>query len=312
MSISKRFNVSDQVAELNFEFVYSVGYLEWLHSGINRLREGFQSSLSSGNANMGFLCAGQSMLLSSISGEKKLDLLLKEIDYYLNLLQTYNSEMARRFLLISRKTVSMLIDKGESIEEDSSPRAGSGTPLKVLEMIHFNQAIQNYWLGYSERCCHFAEKCLDSFANPGRLYRVFISFYHGLNTLDILKKKKNDSRRRKVVKEMIAILKFTVSQIDYNFRNKLELLEAELYGLDAKHSQAVALYDAAIASSREYNFIHEEGLACEKAGLYYKKMKDFRKANSYFEQARVCYEKWGSQVKVQSIQREIDVISAAV
>ena len=40
--------------------------------------------------------------------------ILKEIDYYLRLLETYKSEMARNFLLTWRETVSMLIDNGQA------------------------------------------------------------------------------------------------------------------------------------------------------------------------------------------------------
>ena len=121
MSISKKFNFSpDQMAGLACEYVYSVGYLEWFHLGVRRLRSVFESALSSGNAGKAFYSAALLIILSIISGEKKLTLLLKEIDYYLHLLETYNSEGARKYLVIFRKTVSILIDKGEatSIEEN--------------------------------------------------------------------------------------------------------------------------------------------------------------------------------------------------
>ncbi len=92
---------------------------------------------------------------------------------------------------------------------------------------------------------------------------------------------------------------------DWNFTNKLCLLEAEKKSLSFNHRDAIASYDAAIAAAKKSGFIHEEGLACEKAGFYHKMKGSVRKAMGYFEQARECYEKWGSGVKVNFIQGEL-------
>jgi hypothetical protein len=309
MSLSERFNLSDEMAELRLNFSHAVGHLEWFHSGIQRLRVGFESALSSGNANMGFLCAVQSTVFSIISGEKELSALLKEIDYYLHLLQTYKSEMTRRFLLNSRETVSMLIDKGEATSIEAKECPGDLDPgNKFLDTFYFHQAFRNYWLGFSERCHHFAQKCFATFS-PGRFYGMQIRFYYGLNLLDSLKKKMIASKRKEV-HNAIAFMKVAVSHADSNCRNKLHLLEAELHGLDARHSLAVSSYDAAIASAKNSKFIHEQGLACEKAGFYYKKIGDVGNASGYFQQARKCYEEWGSSVKVEVVQRELDGLSS--
>lgn len=305
MSLSKKFNISDQLAEHQLFFNHTVGHLECFHKGIHRLRGAFESALSSGNANMGFLCALQSLGFSIISGERELTVLLKDIDYYLHLLRTYKSETTRRLLLDTRETVSLLIDKGEATSIEAKECSGAGDDTINLEVYYFYRAFQSFWLGFKERFHHFAQKCLIKFPPPGRLYGTQVRFYHGLNLLEMLKKKSN-APRRKEVDEVIALMKRAVSQADSNFRNKLELLEAEKHGLDARHSLAVKLYDAAIASAKKSKFIHEQGLSCEKAGFYYKKICDLRNALDYFQQAHACYEKWGSRVKVEAIQREID------
>ena len=93
---------------------------------------------------------------------------------------------------------------------------------------------------------------------------------------------------------------------DWNFTNKLRLLEAEQKSLSIRHRDAIALYDASIASAKKSGFIHEQGLACEKAGFYHKRNGYLSKAISYFEQAQECYEKWGSSMKVNFIQGELN------
>ena len=95
--------------------------------------------------------------------------------------------------------------------------------------------------------------------------------------------------------------------------NKLRLLEAEQKSLAlAEHNwrKAIDLYEASIEAAKRSGFIHEQGLACEKAAFYYKsKLGNIEKAIEYFKQARECYERWGSRMKVDFIQKELDSLN---
>ncbi|KAL3775323.1 hypothetical protein ACHAW5_005802 [Stephanodiscus triporus] len=50
-------------------------------------------------------------------------------------------------------------------------------------------------------------------------------------------------------------------------------------------------------------------LACERAGHHHKKIDNFRSAWSFFDQAKRCYTEWGSQLKVDSVTRQLDSLS---
>jgi hypothetical protein len=128
-----------------------------------------------------------------------------------------------------------------------------------------------------------------------------------MNSLGIILKK-NSRRRKEGVRLAYAAIKPAASNSDWNFANKLHLLVAEKHSLRGTHRQTLVSYDASIASAKRSGFIHEEGLACEKAGFYCKRMKNNEKALEYFNQARECYEKWGSNVKVDFIEKELDEI----
>ena len=95
---------------------------------------------------------------------------------------------------------------------------------------------------------------------------------------------------------------------DWNYTNKLCLLEAEQQSFCNDHCSAARMYDASIEAAKRSGFIHEQGLACEKAGFYYKRADAIYNALHYFKQARECYEEWGSSTKVNLIQKEIDVL----
>ena len=82
---------------------------------------------------------------------------------------------------------------------------------------------------------------------------------------------------------------------------QVHLLEAEMFSHEGKDEEAKASYAAAISSARRSRFIHEQGLACELAGFYYKKIGDNTSALDFFNQAQQCYENWGSQMKVDDV-----------
>ena len=133
------------------------------------------------------------------------------------------------------------------------------------------------------------------------LYPQFL----GLNSLDLIKKN-NSTKAKAAVRTAIAAMKDAAASSDWNFTNKLRLLEAEQQSLRQTHRKAVPLYEAAIESAKKSGFIHEQGLACEKAAFYFMRLKNKEKALEYFQQARECYFQWGSFVKVDFIQKELD------
>ena len=133
------------------------------------------------------------------------------------------------------------------------------------------------------------------------------SIISGVNALDILKQKKAATKRDKV-RDIIKEMKVAAYHSEANHRHMLLLLEAEWNSIqkDCDVATVAPLYDAAIATARNSKYIHAQGLACEKAGFYHKGKNDAQSAVKYFKQARDCYEKWGSNMKVASVQRELD------
>ena len=125
----------------------------------------------------------------------------------------------------------------------------------------------------------------------------------------MVKKKFKVVKAKEAALKAIAAVRNAASSSEWNFAGKLQLMEAEhravLQG-GFSYDQILACYDSAIAHAKQSRFIHEEGLACEKAGLYCKKIQNYERAMNYFNQARVCYSEWGSRVKVAFIQNELN------
>lgn len=73
-----------------------------------------------------------------------------------------------------------------------------------------------------------------------------------------------------------------------------------------RHEPAQKNYAAAITAARSSRFIHEQGLAYELAGAYYKGMGESEKAISFYTLSKKCYADWGSQIKVDSIGQQLE------
>ena len=88
----------------------------------------------------------------------------------------------------------------------------------------------------------------------------------------------------------------------------MNLLEAEIFSREGRNEEAKASYAAVITSARCSRCIHEQGLVCELAGFHSKKIGDNESACNLFNQAKQCYANWGSQMKVDSITRQLETL----
>ena len=136
-----------------------------------------------------------------------------------------------------------------------------------------------------------------------------IYFYGSLNSFRGIKNNNGSGSQFVKVKplyqEAIKALRDVVEVSPDNYQNKVFLLEAELYSFNKKHEQAQAKYDLAISSAKDLTYVHEEGLACERAGVHYKKIGNVAEALAYFQRAKECYTRWGSDMKVESVQQQM-------
>jgi tetratricopeptide (TPR) repeat protein len=99
-----------------------------------------------------------------------------------------------------------------------------------------------------------------------------------------------------------------VQSSEWNFSNKLYLLEAEHYFWRGDHERAIAFYNASIKAAHEHRFIHEEGLAEEKTATYLLRIGKHDEAMGHFLNAKKCYEVWGANKLVQRVDKAIAIL----
>jgi len=86
-----------------------------------------------------------------------------------------------------------------------------------------------------------------------------------------------------------------------NFENRAALVGAEIARIENRDLDAMRLYEKAIHSSRTSSFVHNEGLAYERASAFYRARGFDQFADTYLRNARACYASWGADGKVRQL-----------
>jgi len=92
---------------------------------------------------------------------------------------------------------------------------------------------------------------------------------------------------------------------DWNFANKLYLLQAEHFFLNGDEVTALQKYNDSINAAQDHRFTHEEGLAHERVASFHHHYGRRDEALASFKAAKKCYEIWGAEAVVYRVDRTI-------
>ena len=87
----------------------------------------------------------------------------------------------------------------------------------------------------------------------------------------------------------------------WNFKHKLELMEAEEAYSNGNFERAQILYDKAVSSAKQHKFIHEAALANELAAKFHLAKGARSRSLKYFIEALEKYHEWNAYAKVKEL-----------
>ncbi len=99
-------------------------------------------------------------------------------------------------------------------------------------------------------------------------------------------------------------MKIWADNCEANFLHKYLLVAAEMARISDRWPEAIELYDRAIESAKEHEFVQNEALANELAGKFWlsRGKEDFAKL--YMRKARQGYQIWGAKRKVEQLEEK--------
>jgi predicted ATPase len=88
-----------------------------------------------------------------------------------------------------------------------------------------------------------------------------------------------------------------------NFQHKVDLIEAERCRVLGKLTEAIELYDLAIAGAKTHKYLSEEAIGNELAAKFYLERGQETIAATYLQKAYYCYARWGAVAKIDDLEQ---------
>mmetsp|Transcript_50450 Transcript_50450/g.151948 ORF Transcript_50450/g.151948 Transcript_50450/m.151948 type:complete len:176 (-) Transcript_50450:2-529(-) len=163
-------------------------------------------------------------------------------------------------------------------------------------------------LSYHFANYHSAEKMAvksriaqNSLGNHGQVVQTF---YDGLAALSRSPRRSLREKRRRmaVARRSLKKMKKFAQLCPENCLHKVFFLKAELAAFLGREEAATRLYGRAIERAGSEGFIHEQALACERAGMHLLSRGEESLAAEQIKDARSLYDCWGAQAKVDQLE----------
>ena len=199
--------------------------------------------------------------------------------------------------------------------------AGSGAPLDetalearvlrggvpIVACFHWILQLQRHFLlGNAERALEFAAKAKPVLWSARfNLQSMDYCFYHSLAIAAVFPAS-SPERRAELREEFIAHLgsfQRWAESCPATFAHKHALISAEWARLEGRDIEAMPLYEQAIRLAAERGFLQDQALASELAARFYRLRGLEKVADTFLDEARDCYVRWGAWAKVAQLDK---------
>jgi len=194
-------------------------------------------------------------------------------------------------------------------EDSCFMRCRSNNEISICRLICCKKKYVAFFTGDLDLAAKMYELSQDFLLGSTGMGSIVSAFIDGLIGFFFARKHLEDEAKwTNLGLGAIQSLRKWVKSSDWNFSNKLYLLEAEFYFLREDDERALVCYHASIKAASEHRFVHEEGLAEEKAATYFLHKSRHDNALSHFMNAKKCYEVWGASALVQRVDKAIAIL----
>ncbi|MEK0190824.1 trifunctional serine/threonine-protein kinase/ATP-binding protein/sensor histidine kinase [Microcoleus anatoxicus] len=284
-----------------------------LKSGLGYLMEGFKIGMESGELEY----AGYSLCIYcsyKLWAGESLDLVEEETGKYIKLLQKIKQEGCSDYISIERQTAINLRGKsvdpcylvGDSFNEFKTLPILIEYKIFLLVILAYNaKTMLNFTFGNYVQAVENSrlfEKHEDVAAG---FYVIAVNkLYYSLSLLALYPEasKKEQKQFLKKVEQLQKKMKKWAFHAPMNYQHKYDLVAAEQARVLGYDSQAMDLYDRAIAGSAKNGYIQEEALAYELAGEFYLSLGKQIISQAYLTKAYYGYIHWGAIAKVKHLE----------
>lgn len=277
------------------------------------LVEGYGAGLESGHFVFAGYCAGVHTYTKLIKGDRLEDV-QEQAEKYLEVLKQLQHEDMILAVTAFRRTIRCLrglTKDPASFDDDDFDESDFVTALKTGRrqfIVCVYQVSKLPLLYLFDDLAAALETSLDLEKNKdyllGMFYLVHHNFYYSL-TLTALYASAGSGEKRsywKRLKKNQKMMKTWADNCPANYLHKYSLIQAEMAGLKGNYLEAEDLYDQAITSARDNEFVQEQAIGNELAMRFHLSRGREHIARAYLMEALACYQKWGATAKVKQLE----------
>ncbi|WP_437924075.1 AAA family ATPase [Sorangium sp. So ce291] len=281
-------------------------------------RVGFNASIESGDLNNACLICIWAALFPLLCGEPLEDV-LHEIEGRLSFVRKAGYELVHDILLCAHHMVQTLRGRPARFSMlDGSELDGAGFEARIppghlrgIRSFYYSLKAQaRFVLGLPEEACAATARIIvdDDWKTSAHVL-VFESFYYRALALAAAFSEAHGastSQRDELPEGLLDCerqLGVWAEGCPENFLHKHALVRAEIARLRGQESEALRLYEQAIASARENGFVQHEAIACELASVFCRARGLSTPADAYLRSARAGYFRWGAHAKVEQLDQ---------
>ena len=161
-----------------------------------------------------------------------------------------------------------------------------------LQQCYFDRLHNAFWLGNYKEAAEYADKYDKCEQKVSKFPDLYKTFYQGISAFRLARL--DGTSWKETGKIALSQYQTWVKYSEWNWENKMLLLEAELNSSEGELEVAKCKYQESVESAQKHKFVNEEGLARELSGMFYEENGNKEEAMKQFQYARACYEKWGA------------------
>ena len=307
-----------KVSKAKVMYVVHSSVLHWkvsLAHSIKPLQQAYLTGLETGDFIYGGYCT-YVQAYHNFSLGKELSAVATEMASYSKKLVQIKQGIALNYLSICYQLVLNLMGKNENLyelvgevydEKISLPIHLQSNDKGAIAIVYINKLILNYvFTNYTDAIssADSAELYIE-----GVICKIFFALYYWYDSLARLAvyTYADSEEQKHILDRVIANQSKIETWANYasmNFLHKYHLVEAEKARVLKQYSQAMEFYDLAIQEAKESGYVQEEALAYELAAKFYLSRRKFLVSQTYWQQARYIYFKWGAMAKVNQLDSE--------
>ncbi|MBE9224892.1 AAA family ATPase [Phormidium sp. LEGE 05292] len=316
LKLSEKFNdLSSKVLASQLLANFLIPWLKHIKYAEIVNQEGYYLGLQSGE----FQYVGYSLtyhLFNLIYQGKNIEFILEETSKYLVFVQKTKNQWAIdcilgcKILLLNLlgRTPGKLKFMAEDINEELYLEVYNKNQTRSAMCFFYIfkcQILYLYNKGYEALICVEEAKKLLPFISE-TISIAKLNFYYSL-ILSRLYPKASKKEQEKYWKKLEANqkqMKVWANNCPENFLHKYLLVAAEMARISGRCQEAMDLYDQAIESAKEHDFIQNEALANELAAKFWLEKGKEEFAKVYLKKARQGYQIWGAKRKVEDLDEK--------